>query len=176
MIHQWLRGHINVPETTVSACDGSPVIAIGVGEVSSSTTVNGSSHFVTFREVLHVPTLVCNLFSQGKADAQGADIRTKYGRLAVFVDSKVILTGTKHQGLFVLDVKAEKTFFSLVKSESAKVWHQRFGPLGYNNLAKIVEGQLVSGISVASQEFKEEGSKVCDVCVLSKQAQNLLKS
>jgi hypothetical protein len=52
-----------IPETTVSACDGSPVIAVGIGEVTLSATVNGRTHFVTFREVLHVPTLVCNLFS-----------------------------------------------------------------------------------------------------------------
>jgi hypothetical protein len=87
------------------------------------------------------------------------------------MDSKIILTGAKHQGLFILDAKAEKTFFSVVASENAKVWHQRFGHLGYNNLVRIVESRLVSGIRTVPQEFKEEGTKVCDVCVLSKQAQ-----
>jgi hypothetical protein len=39
-------------------------------------------------------------------------------------------------------------------------------------LSRIVESRLVSGTRIVSQEFMEEGTKVCDVCVLSKQAQN----
>jgi hypothetical protein len=42
------------------------------------------------------------MFSQGKADAQGAVIQTHCGRLSVFIDSKIILTGAKHQGYLFL--------------------------------------------------------------------------
>jgi gag-polypeptide of LTR copia-type/Domain of unknown function (DUF4219) len=53
---------------------GGKAVAAGVGSVEIKTIVDGSDKTVVLHDVLHVPTLVVNLFSCGKAVASGAQI------------------------------------------------------------------------------------------------------
>jgi transposase InsO family protein len=54
--------------------------------------------------------------------------------------------------------------------ESPQLWHQRFGHLGYDNLAKLQSQHMVTGITTTPDEFSAAGrGSLCEPCVLGKQ-------
>src|SRR6476469_2230984 len=54
-------------------------------------------------------------------------------------------------------------------TETAQLWHQRFGHLGYMGLAQLVKNQMVAGIHVGADAFEQAGKEVCQPCVQAKQ-------
>ena len=59
-----------------------------------------------------------------------------------------------------------------VYGESATLWHERYGHTGYNNLSRLITGNMVSGINVAANDFKVESNQPCEPCIMSKQTKN----
>ena len=58
--------------------------------------------------------------------------------------------------------------------ESPQLWHERYGHLGYENLARLTS--MVEGIHVSSEEFQAAGSEgMCESCVLGKQPRSPFK-
>jgi hypothetical protein len=55
------------------------------------------------------------------------------------------------------------------KAESPKLWHRRLGHEGYENLAKMAEEELVSGVQVSGKVFREKKTLVCEPFILGKQ-------
>ncbi len=55
------------------------------------------------------------------------------------------------------------------KAESPELWHRRLGHEGYENLAKMAEEELVSGVRVSGKAFREKKTLVCEPCILGKQ-------
>ena len=53
--------------------------------------------------------------------------------------------------------------------ESPELWHRRFGHLGFDNLVKLADGHLVSGMKPSAADFKAAGKKPCGTCITSKQ-------
>jgi hypothetical protein len=53
-------------------------------------------------------------------------------------------------------------------SENAKLWHARFGHLNYDALSKLVDDDMVEGLSCSSQEFKAAKAAVCEPCMIGK--------
>jgi hypothetical protein len=60
-----------LPEFGVSACDGKKVLACGVGDVRLKTVIGDRVNDVILKDVLHVPNLMINLVSAGRADNGG---------------------------------------------------------------------------------------------------------
>jgi hypothetical protein len=52
--------------------------------------------------------------------------------------------------------------------ETAELWHQRFGHLGYANMAEMVKHNMTTGINISAKEFEEAGKQVCAPCVQAK--------
>jgi hypothetical protein len=59
--------------------------------------------------------------------------------------------------------------FAAHAKETPHLWHERFGHLGYDNLARLTS--MVSGINVTAEEFKaaEDADSFCEPCALGKQ-------
>ncbi len=55
------------------------------------------------------------------------------------------------------------------EAESPELWHRRLGHEGYENLAKMAEEELVSGVRVSGKVFREKKTLVCEPCILGKQ-------
>ena len=49
------------------------------------------------------------------------------------------------------------------------MWHRRYGHLGYTNLARLVRGNMVSGLDIDTKDFEIAAGKVCEPCVITKQ-------
>jgi gag-polypeptide of LTR copia-type/GAG-pre-integrase domain/Domain of unknown function (DUF4219) len=148
-----------LPETAVSACDGNKVVAVGIGDVDIAAEVDGRVNRIRLKDVLHVPSLVVNLFSNGKADDNGAHVQVKNGRCFIKMRGETALTGRKVEGMYILDTKKESCCYSR-KVESAELWHRRFGHLGYDNLKKLQDGSLVTGVNTPAREFEALTKKV----------------
>lgn len=55
--------------------------------------------------------------------------------------------------------------------DTPKLWHRRYGHLGYDNLVKLKEKNMVEGIAVSASEFKQQKQEnpFCETCTLAKQ-------
>jgi hypothetical protein len=73
------------------------------------------------------------------------------------------------KGLWFVE-EAERDYSFLTKEkETAELWHRRFGHAGFENLAKLAEGELAVEVKVGAGEFWVEKSKICEPCILAKQ-------
>jgi hypothetical protein len=62
-------------------------------------------------------------------------------------------------------------------SDAAVLWHRRMGHVGYDNLAKLVNGGLVTGIPISASDFKAAaGAPACTPCIQSKHARSSFTS
>ena len=59
--------------------------------------------------------------------------------------------------------------FLVKKPETAELWHRRMGHAGYENLAKMVQGDLVKGVGVTPSAFRALKTSVCEPCIMGKQ-------
>ena len=64
---------------------------------------------------------------------------------------------------------AKEVALAATAAESAELWHRRFGHLGYENLARLLSGDMVTGIGVTAEAFKSAGGDICEPCVQAKQ-------
>ena len=158
-----------LPETKICACDGRKVAACGIGDVKIRTRADGKMNEVTLIDVLHIPPLVVNLLSSAKADDSGAQVLVKNGYCAITVRGETVMTGHKECGLYVMHTEEEdqKTCLLSSSGETAELWHRRYGHLGYKNLQRLVNEEMVQGINLTQGQVPAQ--KVCETCVMAKQ-------
>lgn len=128
---------------------------------------------VTLKSVLHVPASKVSLMSIRKIEATGAEVVFSKGTCKVYKDSKLLFeVAACHNGLYTMtDISKSSKQTALVSkcTETAQLWHQRFGHLGYTGLAQLVRNQMVTGIQVKADDFEQAGKEVCQPCVQAKQ-------
>ena len=159
----------SLPETDVNSCDGKKVIACGIGDVKIRARAGKRVNDIILTDVLHVPQLVVNLISSGKADDNGAKVHVANGRCAIEVRGNTVLTGHKERGLYVMHTEEDQKTCLLSSSsrETAELWHRRYGHLGYKNLQRLVKEEMVQGINLTQGQVPAQ--KVCETCVMAKQ-------
>ena len=59
------------PRRHVEVGEGQQVVVVGIGNVRGTAVVDGKQHEVVMKDVLYVPTMMCNLFSVSKARRSG---------------------------------------------------------------------------------------------------------
>jgi transposase InsO family protein len=133
-------------------------------------TISGRD--IKLTDVLYVPNLWGNLFSVPTATSRGAEFSFRENSCDVKRGDEVLFKAGRQDDLYVFrsSYTQAKTVSALkaTTSESAELWHQRFGHLGYKNLAKLPS--MVSGINVSSEEITRAGEKAfCEPCVMGKQ-------
>jgi hypothetical protein len=151
--------------------NGQKAEAIGCGTVT--LLVDGTQ--VSLQEVLHVPEARVNLISVQKIDESGARVEFSDGTCSILKGGRCVLTPQRQGGLYCLKGgarvrgSAETALVSSSSAETAQLWHERFGHLGYGGLAQLVRNKMVSGISVPAEAFERAGREVCEPCVQAKQ-------
>jgi transposase InsO family protein len=128
---------------------------------------------ITLKSVLHVPASKVNVLSINKIQSTGAQVQFSEDVCKVYKNSQLLFQAECRNGLYTITDTSESSnqtaLFSKL-TETAQLWHQRFGHLSYKGLAQLVRNQMVSGIHVTADEFEQAGKKVCQFCVQAKQA------
>lgn len=160
--------HVEPPED-IALGDGHHLKTTGRGTVVLDLELsNGHAKKCTLTDVLYVPELSFSLVSIAKATGNVArTVFTSDGCRFQNADGKVVATGTKVGELYYLNCKRKQQSANVTQdSESSQeeLWHRRYGHLGTRNLKKLVQEDLVTGLSCAMTE----DIGVCEPCAKGK--------
>ena len=112
-----------------------------------------------------------NLFSIRSAVNRGVEVlfsKDKSGEYCTMrKNGRLLARGDAQAGVFGMVGHAAQV--ALSATETPELWHRRYGHLGYDNLAKLVEGSLVSGMTTTAADFKAASETACGTCIVSKQ-------
>ncbi|XP_076917271.1 putative mitochondrial protein AtMg00300 [Bidens hawaiensis] len=141
--------------------DDRPCKIVGVGTVVFRLK-NGRD--VDIHNVRYIPTLTISLMSLGTFEKAGYQISLKDGKAKVIKGSLVVLTGTRRENnTYLLDgsVVVDTADVAVSKTDSALLWHKRFGHLSEQGLVELRKQQIID-------EFKVNDVGFCETCVLGK--------
>ena len=122
-----------------------------------------------------MPEAHVNLISVDKIMSSGARVEFGDGTCNIVKGGKLVLTAERRDGLYSVHDSMHRTrsskpaFVSSSTTETAELWHSRFGHLSYRSLARLVKDSMVDGITVPSSEFVSAGQSLCEPCVQAKQ-------
>ena len=157
------------PPEEIRVTGESTVKATHVGRVKLDCKVGNNSSTVFLENVRYVPGVGVNLFSVNRATAAGAETSFIGDTCRVKVNGDTKMMARLIQGLWVIEEKGTDYSFLAKHLESAEIWHRRFCHAGYENLARLAEGNLVKGMHVSAAKFREKVDTVCEPCVQGKQ-------
>jgi transposase InsO family protein len=167
--------------------------AEGSGSVELQCATPTEESLVTLQNVMYVPGVAANLISVSKA-TEVATVLFKENSCELEVDGEVVLVARKVKGIYIVDraenarspkmvhegafsemmrregaAPGEDACFLVRKPETAELWHQRMGHAGYENLAKMVQDDLVEGVGVKPSALRALKTSVCEPCIIGKQ-------
>jgi hypothetical protein len=157
----------DIPITFGNGLEGK---AQAVGDVVLMDTCAAGRKLV-LRDVLYVPEATANLLSMSRARKAGARFVIDQHGCKVYYGPDLLVTAKEQDGLYIIDSKVAKPARAMYAQpkETAQEWHRRFGHLGYENLAKMVKGDMAKGINLSAEDFLEANKEVCEPCALAKQ-------
>ena len=164
------------PGTAVHFVNGQRAAAIGQGEVILQVQITSGNSEVKLMNVLHVPEAKVNIFSTRQVMNSGAQLTFRDDKCYVFVGCNEHLQGiSQEDGMMVIKQVSQQPAvamaFKTAIKETPELWHRCFGHLGYDNLLKLKKKNMVEGISVPAEDFKQqqEQKPLCEICLCSKQ-------
>ena len=112
---------------------------------------------ILLKDVLHIPEAAANLFSITTATAR--DTKFQFGPTCCAIQQHGRDIGTAKRGpnglYYIPSLRdAATALASFPSTETAELWHRRFGHLGYSNLETLVRQDMVDGINVPPNDFK----------------------
>lgn len=115
-------------------------------------------------DVLYVPALHTNLFSQGRCLDKGYTLYSNSKKCFIRDGDRIVAMGVRETALYKMLIKPIVQSTSCakvaVKAESIRVWHERFA---HQNIAQTKKLLTKYGI-----EFVDEPNFQCEACVLGK--------
>ena len=121
--------------------------------------------------VLYTPSLKENLFSTTMATHQfGAKFDLGKEACTMYLDGQPVLEAPIKERLYRFHTDNPVTEYAgaTLIQQTATLWHQRMGHLGYDALETLIKQDMVRGIQVPSEEFKRAKQSACDTCELAK--------
>lgn len=155
--------------------NGTTATAVEEGDAQLTTSVAGQPSTFTLRGVLHIPEAAANLFSVRQATSNGAKVAFSPSSCVISHSGSTLAVATTMHGLYCMKADSPslpampETAMLAASKESAQLWHRRYAHLGYGNLAKLVKGNMVTGINIKPDEFMAQLEQLCEPCVLAKQ-------
>jgi len=156
------------PPVLITFGNGASLPATATGSVIIERPPGSDVPRFTLEDVYYVEDLHTNLLSIPRAQTRGVKFTFEDGTCTVTKQDLVILQAESRGGLWGFTV-VESALISKTK-ETPQLWHRRFGHLGYDNLAKLQEKQMIKGINIHPAEFRVSASDVCEPCIAAKQA------
>lgn len=145
----------------VKVGDGRPIKAISEGNVSLNLNLpDGKTKICVLEKVLYVPGLACNLLSVSQTSKHGNKAEFSELDCKILKNNELIAVGNQVGDLYELNCFRKIAANYVEVSSEEKLWHRRFCHLGINNLRKIINKELVTGIDckVTNELF------FCDNC------------
>ena len=133
---------------------------------------------VILTAVLHVPEAGVNLLSIRRVVDSGASVEFADGTCSITKGGKLLMTAQQRDGLYCLKGRrapqaAGNTALAATSStETAQLWHERYGHLSYSSLSQLVKQNMVDGLHVPATDFERAGEDVCGTCTQAKQARH----
>lgn len=117
-------------------------------------------------DVLYLPELKKNLLSVCAMIKLGATVLFEDGVVKIIRNSKLLANGEMRGKLYLLKMLIPDEQVNVAERRSSlQSWHYRLGHLGMDNVNKMMNEQMVTGINSVS----DEKSSVCEACIMGKQ-------
>jgi nitrogen fixation protein len=132
------------------------------------TGKNGEHKVLT--NVYYIPKLQSNIISLGQLEESGCKVVLEDGWLQIFdrVDQgrkRIVNAPRTSNRLYKLQIKpTTPVSLMLTVTDTAWLWHSRFGHLNFKALRELGKKDMVKGIPVV-----EHVEQVCEGCTLGKQ-------
>jgi len=124
---------------------------------------DSSSYIIDIKNILHIPALICSLFSIHQVTSKGYKVCFDNDDYAITKDDKTVGTTSKQGNIYTLNVIYPTTYItaliqqnmkvlvtSLVyNNEAVELWHRRIGHLNEANLKRLVG--MSKGISLSTK-------------------------
>ena len=147
--------------------DKSTSVAIGRGDVHVSAVFNGVRTVCKLRDVLHVPSFVYSLISVSTLTRRGLTVRFTENSVAIARHGFTVIQGTRHGGLYTLDVMAIHDAAETACVANMQLWHERMAHVHTSGISHMAKQGIVNGLTISPGGQK---STVCEGCVAGKMA------
>ncbi len=166
-----------VKDTPITGIGGLCVHTQGHGDVNVYMTHNGITHTIHLHNILYIPSNHNNLFSLGRWLTNGGDF-SGYDLTLISKAGKSITKGTltannliKLRSRYATDSKNNDAIHATSSSTTLQLkgwdtWHCCFGHIGYSELHKIFDRELVTGFLVDRTSSMSD----CVACTEAKQS------
>lgn len=155
----------NSGDTTVRLGNKKELVVQGRGNILINRCVNGKWEQSILQDVLYVPELRRNLFSEGMATRKGYVIIKKNNEALILKNNIVVMSATlKQNNLYELNIKTTVQIDCNLAQSSLKIWHER---LGHLNLKEV---QNMSKNGAIPVKLTENINFVCEACQYGKQS------
>lgn len=175
---------------TIRFGDNSFTEALGSGQITYRSVINGEGLEITLNNVLYVPAFKLTLVSVGALDKKGYTASFGRGQCRILKGSRCIMRGERRRGLYHIDGKAlvfptascpapQSTPAYVTVSEHAhaakdrapkkgrtvdvNLLHRRLGHLNFDALKRMVNDGRIAGVTKLSGK-----PDVCEHCALGK--------
>lgn len=158
---------------TITFGNGGTGKATAIGEVLLHTP----DATICLSEVLLIPEATENLISVRHATKRGIEFKFCSDRCEISDNGHTTaIAPCTGDAIYYLTGWCEdnsrkcKPLLVARSKDTPRLWHERFGHLGYDNLARVTS--MVTGIQVSADEFKSassENNNFCEACALGKQ-------
>ena len=178
-------------------CNTRPVssdvtITFGNGGTGKPTAVGDVMLYIAdtaffLKEVLCIPEATENLISVRQATNRGLDFNFSANECQISANRCLVATASSvGDTIYYLNgwgmrnpIAAQQSdpAYTARAKETPHLWHERFGHLSYDNLARLTS--MVNGISIKADEFKTavaSTESLCEPCALGKQHRTPFKS
>jgi len=170
---QLFKTYCPIISVRVSGVGNSTTYAIGKGTIVLRSTVGNEIHTLELQDVLHVPQNKHSLLSLGRWEQNGRSYHASCGTLKLLLaNNKIIAEGHKYKdSLYKIQLFADGysptpslSLEANTKDQDWMTWHKRFGHIGFSGLRKLINDNLVDGMSVD----RDSPVPVCDACIAGK--------
>ena len=156
---------LDVPKRIILG-NGHVTQATHVGCVKLELQTGRTTRTGELTNVLFTPEVTKNLFSVSSCIQAGNHVTFSTNEVKIYNGrGDIVAQGSLSHGLWNLAVCNEGKAYTAEANSSVKLWHQRFGHLGINNLKKV--HKLVQGMDLI-----EANELQCDACSEGKQSRN----
>ena len=164
-------------DITITFGNGGTGKATAVGDVQLCTP--DATFWLT--NVLLIPEATEHLISVRYATQRGLDFKFCADRCEIGREGQILAVApSTGEAIYYLSgysssgsASAGYTALAARSMETPRLWHERYGHLGFDNLARLPS--MVTGITTTADEFKaaaSTGTNICEPCVLGKQHRN----
>ena len=165
-------------DITVTFGNGGTGKATACGEV----LMHSAGKDFQLTDVLLIPEATENLISIRHATTRGLDFKFCADRCEISQGAlPVACAYSVGDSIYYLDGRSKSAStqhspaFSAYTKETPQLWHERFGHLGYENLARLTN--MVNGIHIKAEKIKAAAQgNLCQSCALGKQHRTPFKS